>query len=153
MENCIFCAEKTENFNSQERGGGGRWLAFNCFFLSFSNHGNYSIKNICLYSKIKKTKVTSKQNIEHFKMIHRRLFIQKFCNNAKMLLLSSWAIFIKALVFSSSPRANFFSFEYLCFLFLLIFRFLYYHKDWEVSIMLYYLFDTAKQCHVLFKFS
>ena len=140
--------EKTENFNRQERGGGG-WL-LNCFFLSFSNHGNYIIKSICQYSKIKKTKVTSKQNLEHFKMINRRLFIHKFCNNAKMLLLSFWAIFIKALVFSSSPKANFFSFEYLCFSFLLIFRFLYYHKDWEVSTMLYYLFDTAKQCHVLF---
>ena len=56
----------------------------NCFFLSFSNHENYSIKNICVYSKSKiKTKVTSKQNLEHFKMINRRLFIRKFCNNSK----------------------------------------------------------------------
>ena len=56
--------EKTENFNS--RGG---WL-LNCFFPFFSNHENYKIKNICVYSKSKiKTKVTSKQNLEHFKMI------------------------------------------------------------------------------------
>ena len=101
-----------KNFNSWGLVG---WL-LNCFFLSFSNHENYSIKNICVYSKSKiKTKVTSKQNLEHFKMINRRLFIHKFCNNSKMLLSSSWAIFIRALVFSSSPRANFSSFEYLCF--------------------------------------
>ena len=47
-------------------------------FLSFSNHKNYSIKNISVCSKSKiKTKVTSKQNPEHFKMINRRLFIHK----------------------------------------------------------------------------
>ena len=88
----------------------------NCFFLSFSNHENYSIKNICVYSKSKiKTKVRRKQNLEHIKTINRRLLIHKFCNNSKMLLSSSWTIFIRALVFSSSPRANFSSFEYLCF--------------------------------------
>ena len=129
--------EKTENFNSQ-------WGWFlNGFFISFSNHENYSIKNICVYSRSKiKTKVTSKQNQEHLKMINRRLCIDKFCNNSKMLLSFSWAIFITALVFSSSPRANYPSFGYLCFLFLLIFRFaltyytrvktekqLHYHKD------------------------
>ena len=133
--------EKTETFNSQRD-----WL-LNCFFLSFSNHENYSIKNICVYSKSKiKTKVTSKQNLEYFKMINRRLFIHKFCNNLKMLLSSSWTKFIKCfrlhqgpaflrlstcvfvftkgqlffvwvLVFSSSPRARFSSFEYLCFRF------------------------------------
>ena len=82
------------------------WL-LNCFFLSFSNHEYYSIKNICVYSKSKiKKKVTSKQNLEHLKMINRRLSIHKFCNNSKMLLSSSWAIFITALVLSSSPRAN-----------------------------------------------
>ena len=97
--------EKTEHFNRREG-----WL-LNCFFLSFSNHENYSIKNICVYSKSKiKTKVTSKQNLEHFKMINRRLFIHKFCNNSKMLLPSSWATSITVLVFSSSPRANFSSF-------------------------------------------
>ena len=33
--------------------------------LSFSNHENYSIKNIYVFSKIKiKTKVKSKQNLE-----------------------------------------------------------------------------------------
>ena len=59
--------EKTENFNSWRS-----WL-LNCFFLSFSNHENYSIKKICLYSKSKtKTKATSKKNLEHFKMINRR---------------------------------------------------------------------------------
>ena len=87
-------------------GGGEEWL-LNCFFLSFSNLENYSIKNICVYSKSKiKTKVTSKQNLEHFKMVNR------------------WAIFIRALAFSSSPRANFSLFEYLCFSFLLSFRFI-----------------------------
>ena len=60
-------------------------------------------------------------------MINRRLFIHKFCNNSKMLLSSSWAIFIRALVFSSSPRANFSSSEYL-------------HFSFMLSIMLYYLF-------------
>ena len=137
----------------------GEGWVLNCFFLSFSNHENYSIKNICVYSKSKiKTKVTSKQNLEYFKMINRRLFIHKFCNNSKMLLSSSWAIFIRALVFSSSPRANFSSFEYLCFSsspranfssfeFILIYytrlkteKLLHYHKDWKVSIILYYLF-------------
>ena len=67
------------NINSR-RGVAFKFL--NCFFLSFSNHENCSIKNICVYSKSKiKTKVTSKQNLEHFKMINRRLFIHKFCNN------------------------------------------------------------------------
>ena len=56
----------------------GGWL-LNYFFLSFSNHENYSVKNICVYSKRKiKTKVTSNQNLEHFKVINGRLFIQKF---------------------------------------------------------------------------
>ena len=69
--------EKTENFKSR-RG----WL-LNCFFRSFSNHENYSIKNISVYSKSKiKTKVTNKQNLQHFKMINRRLFIHMFCNNS-----------------------------------------------------------------------
>ena len=35
-------------------------------FLSFSNHENYSSKNIRVYRKNKmKTKVTNKQNLEH----------------------------------------------------------------------------------------
>ena len=102
----------------------GGWL-LNCIFLSFSNHENYSAKNICVYSKSKiKTKATSKQDLEHFKMISRTLFIHKFCNNSKILLSSSWAIFIRAFVFSSSTSPDFSSFEYLCFLFLLIFRFI-----------------------------
>ena len=128
--------EKIQNFKSQ------RWL-LKCFFLSFSDHENQSIRNICVYSKSKiKTNVTSKQNLEYFKIVIRRLFIDKFCDNSKMLLQSSWAIFIRALVFSPSPRANLFSFEHLCFSFPLIFQFiliqytrvkigkqLYYHKD------------------------
>ena len=78
----------------------GEGWVLNCFFLSFSNHENYSIKNICVYSKSKiKTKVTSKQNLEHFKMINRRLFIHKFCNNSKMLLSLSWAMFMERLCF------------------------------------------------------
>ena len=102
--------EKTENFNSW--GWGGWCWLLNCFSLFFSNQESYSVNKICLYSKIKiKTKVTNKQNLEHFKIINRRLFIHKFCNNWKMLLLSSWAIFISMLVFSFSPTANFSLFE------------------------------------------
>ena len=57
---------KSENFNSQGEG----WL-LNCFFLSFSSYANYSIKNICVYSKSKiKTRVIYKQNLERFKMIN-----------------------------------------------------------------------------------
>ena len=109
--------EKTENFNSP----GGGWL-LNCFFLSFPNHEDYSIKNIFVYNKSKiKIKVTNEQNLEHFKMINRRLFIHKCCNNSKMLLSSSQVIFIRALVFSFSPKVNFSSFEYLCISFLQVF--------------------------------
>ena len=102
----------------------GRWL-LNCFSFSFSNHENYSTKNFCVYSKSKiKRKVTSKQNLEHFQMINRRLFTHKFCNNSKKMLLSFfWAIFITALVFWFTRRVNISSFHYLCFSFLLIFRF------------------------------
>ena len=86
--------EKTENFNS--RSG---WL-LNCFFLSFSNHENYTIKNICVYSKSKiKTKETNRPNLEYFKMINRRFFIHKFCNNSKMLLSPFWAMFMETLCF------------------------------------------------------
>ena len=108
------------------RGGLEKNWLLNCFFLSFSNHENYSIKNICVYSKSKiKPKVTNKQNPEHLKMINWRLFCHKFSNNSKMLLSSSWAIFIRALVFSFSPRANFSSFKYFCFSFLLVFQFIF----------------------------
>ena len=91
-------------------------------------------------------------------MINQRLFINKFCNNSKMLLSSFWAIFIRALVFSSSPRANFSSFQYLCFSFLLIFRFIliYYtgvktEKNYIIiKIEKFQLcFDTIKNSHVL----
>ena len=99
---------------SGERWG---WL-FNCFFLSFSNHENYIIKNICVYSKSRtKTKITSKQNLEHFKMINRRLFIHKFCNNSKMLLSSSWAIFIRALMFALHQGPTFLRFSTCVFCF------------------------------------
>ena len=82
---------KIESFNS--RGG---------FFFSFSNHKNYSIKNISVCSKSKiKTKVTSKDDKSKI------VYSQKFCNSSKMLLLFSWAIVIRALVFSSSPSAIF----------------------------------------------
>ena len=97
---------------------GGRGWILNCFFRSFSNHKNYSIKNICAYSNSKmKTKVTNKQNRENFKMINRKLFIPKFCNNSKILLSFSLLIFIRALVFSFSRRANFSSFESCVFCF------------------------------------
>ena len=99
-------------------------IGFKLLFSLLFYHEKYIIKDICVYSKSKiKTKVTSKQNLEHFKMMNQRLFIHKLCNNSNMLLSSSWAIFIRVLVFLSSPRANFSSFEYLCFLFLLIFWF------------------------------
>ena len=111
-------SEENENFNSRKG-------VSNCFFLSFSNHLNYGIKNFCVYSKSEiKTKVTRKQNIEQFKMINRRLFIRRDGNNENMLLSSSRATFITAFVFWSSPSANFSSFEYLRFSFLLIFRFI-----------------------------
>ena len=67
---------------------------------------------------------TSKQSLEHFKILNQRLFIHKFCKNSKMLLASSWAIFIRVLLFSSSPRANVSLFEYLCFSFVVIFQFI-----------------------------
>ena len=51
-------------------------------------------------------------------MISWRLFSHKFFDNLRMLLSWSWAIFIKALVFSFSPRANFSLLKYLCFSFL-----------------------------------
>ena len=55
--------KKSENYNSR----GEVWL-LDCFFLSFSNHENYTIKNICVYSKSKmKTQVTNKQNLEHLR--------------------------------------------------------------------------------------
>ena len=106
--------EKTENFNSRE--GNGFYIAFFSPFLT--------MKTAVLRTFVYTVKVTNKQNLEHFKIINRRLFIHKFCNNSKMLLSSSWAIFIRAFVFSLSPRVNFSSFEYLCFSFLLIFRFI-----------------------------
>ena len=55
---------------------GRGWLLINCFFLSISNHKNYSIKNICVSIK-------SKENWEHVKLIYRRLFTHKYCNNSK----------------------------------------------------------------------
>ena len=55
----------------------------------------------------KKTKGTNKQNLEHFKMINRRLFIHEFCNNSKMLLSSSWAIFIDRLCFRHYQEPTF----------------------------------------------
>ena len=86
-------------------GGGGGWL-LNFFFPSFSNHDSYNIKNIRVCSKSKiKAKVSTKQNLE-------------------LLLRSFRAIFIRELVFLSSPRANFPSFEYLCFSCLLVCRFI-----------------------------
>ena len=57
-----------------------------------------TVLRISVYTvKVKKTKVTSKQNLEYFKMINRRLF--KFCNNSKLLLSSSWAILLEHLCF------------------------------------------------------
>ena len=95
---------KTESFNSQERG----WL-LTAFFFPFSNHENYGIKNICIYSKSKiKAKVPFKQSLENFKMINRRLLIPNFSNNSNMLLSSSWAIFIRVLVFVFNKGQLFF---------------------------------------------
>ena len=126
------------------RGGGFKIIAgvLNWFFSSFSNQEKHNIKNICVYSKSKiKTKV-----------INRRLFVHKFCNNSKMFLTFSWAILIRALVFSSSPSANVFFVWVLVFFVSTSFSIysylvhksenrkkLYCHKDWEVSITLFYL--------------
>ena len=83
--------EKTENFDSRV----GR-VKLNFFFLSFFNHENCSIKNICICSKSKiKTKETNKQNLAYFKMINRILFFHRFCKNSKMLLPPSWAMFME----------------------------------------------------------
>ena len=85
--------KKLEILLARGGGGGEGWL-LNCFFLSFSNHENYSVKNICAYSKSKiKTKVTSKQNLEHFKKINRRSFLNHFylvhnSKNRKIIILS-----------------------------------------------------------------
>ena len=63
--------EKISKTNNQRELGGWKklriliaeGLAFRLLFLSFTNHENYSIKNICIYSKSKiKTKVTNKHN-------------------------------------------------------------------------------------------
>ena len=40
-------------------------------------------------------------------MINWRLFSHKFFNSLKMLLSSSWVVFIRVLVFSFSPKSNF----------------------------------------------
>ena len=130
------------------------------------------VKTINVYSKSKiKTKAINKQNLEHFKMINRRLFSHKFFNNLKKLLSSSWAIFIRTLVFSFSPRVNLSSLKYLCFSFLSNFLI---HSYWvqkslnrkiitlssrlrssdyalikQVSIS----FDTTNHCHILFLFN
>ena len=132
-------------------------MAFKLHFFFLPNHENYSIKNICVYSKSKiKTKVINKQNLEHFKMINWRLFSHKFFNNSKMLLSSSWAIFVRALVFSFSPSANFSSLKYLCFSFLLVFEFK--NNDIIIKIEKFQLcfiiyFDTTNHSHLLFLFN
>ena len=89
-------------------------------------------------------------------MINQRLFIHKFCNNSKMLLSSSWAIFVRALVFSFSPSANFSSLKYLCFSFLLVFEFK--NNDIIIKIEKFQLcfiiyFDTTNHSHLLFLFN
>ena len=84
-------------------------------------------------------------------MINWRLFIHKFYNNSKMLLSPSWGLW-SACVFVFTKGQLFFVWV-LVFSFLLIFRSiriyhtraktekqLYYHKDWEASIMFYYVF-------------
>ena len=132
------------------------WWLLNFFLFPFLTIKITVLRTFVYTVKVKQAKETNKQNLEYFKMINRRLFIHKFCNNSKMLLSSSWAIFIRALVFSSSPRANFSSFEYLCFLFLLIFRFILIYNTrvqtennyiiikTAVSIIPYYLFWCNK---------
>ena len=100
-------------------------MAFKLLLFPFSNLENYSIMNVCVYSKSKIKKVTNKQNLERFKMINRRFFIRKFCNSLKMFLSFSWVISIRA-------GDNFSLFDYLCFSFLLIFdSFLFGTQDWK----------------------
>ena len=75
----------------------------NCFFLSFSSHENYSTKDILVHRKSNiGIKVTNTQNLEHFKMINRRLFIHKFCSNSKILCCHppGQYLLIRTLVFS-----------------------------------------------------
>ena len=77
----------------------GWGLAFKLLFSFFPNNESYSIKNICVYSKSKiKPEVTNKQNLEHFKVINWTLLSLKFFSNSKILLSSSWAVFIRACV-------------------------------------------------------
>ena len=142
--------KKTESFNSR-----GVSL-LNWFFSSFSNQEKHNIKNICVYSKSKiKTKV-----------INRRLFVHKFCNNSKMFLTFSWAILIRALVFSSSPSANVFFVWVLVFFVSTSFSIysylvhksenrkkLYCHKIEKFQLRIFIWFDTTKHSHVLFLFS
>ena len=86
---------KPENFNNCG-------LAFK-LLLYFLFLAMKTTKNIFVYSKSNiKIKVTNKQNLKHFKMINRKLFTHRFCSNSKILLSSSWAIFIRALVFPFS---------------------------------------------------
>ena len=100
--------EKQSGWLEQQWGRGGGWkklkiliagaggVKLNFFFLSFFNHENYSIKNICVCSKSKlKTKETNKQNLAYFKIINRILFFHRFCKNSKMLLPPSWAMFME----------------------------------------------------------
>ena len=83
-----------DGWNRSGAGAGG--VKLNFFFLSFFNHENYSIKNICECSKSKlKTKETNKQNLAYFKIINRILFFHRFCKNSKMLLPPSWAMFME----------------------------------------------------------
>ena len=95
-------------------------------------------------------------------ILNVRSLIRKFCDKSKKLLSSSWAIFIRAFVHLLSTRVKFYSLEYLCFSFLLIFLFLfnyyarvktekllYYQKDWEVSIMISDLNNSQSQLFLI----
>ena len=69
-----------------------------------------------------------------------------------MLLSSSWAISITALVFSFSTRANFSSFEYLCFFVSTIF--LIYsclvHKSKNRKAIYYHKIEKFQLCFIIF---
>ena len=102
-----------------------------------------------------------KKKIEHFKMINRRMVIQKFCNNSKLTIILDN---IRALVFLSLPGDNFSLFEYLCLSFLLTFPFILIKytrvktiekiiKIGQFESCFTICFNTTKPSHVLFLFN
>ena len=134
--------EKTENFHSRRVG----WF-LNCFFLSFSSHENYSIKNICVYSKSKiktksgtfyddKSKIVISQVLQQFKTVAVILLGNIYESACVFVFTKRQLFFVWVLLFFVSTNFSIHSYlvhkskntKQLC------------YKDWEGSVMLYYLF-------------